>query len=46
MTLIGIGMLLFTGISPHGSYVGDVLLPGVVTTTGLGLSFVPVTIAA
>ncbi len=46
MTLIGIGMLLFTGISPDGSYVGDVLLPGVVTTTGLGLSFVPVTIAA
>jgi EmrB/QacA subfamily drug resistance transporter len=46
MTLIGVGMLLFTGISPNGSYVGDVLLPGVVTTTGLGLSFVPVTIAA
>jgi MFS family permease len=46
MTLIGIGMLLFTGVSPHGSYVSDVLLAGVVTTTGLGLSFVPVTIAA
>jgi predicted MFS family arabinose efflux permease len=46
MTLIGVGMLLFTGVSPDGSYVGDVLLPGVVTTTGLGLSFVPVTIAA
>jgi sugar phosphate permease len=39
-------MLLFTGVSPHGSYVSDVLLAGVVTTTGLGLSFVPVTIAA
>jgi predicted MFS family arabinose efflux permease len=46
MTLIGIGMLLFTGISAQGSYVSDVLLAGVVTTTGLGLSFVPVTIAA
>jgi EmrB/QacA subfamily drug resistance transporter len=46
MTLIGIGMLLLTGISPHGSYVSDVLFAGVVTTTGLGLSFVPVTIAA
>jgi sugar phosphate permease len=46
MTLIGIGMLLFTGLSPHGSFVSDVLLPGVITTTGLGLSFVPVTIAA
>jgi sugar phosphate permease len=39
-------MLLFTGISPNGSYVSDVLFAGVVTTTGLGLSFVPVTIAA
>jgi EmrB/QacA subfamily drug resistance transporter len=46
MTLIGIGMLLFTGVSPDGTYVGDVLLPGVITTTGLGLSFVPGTIAA
>jgi sugar phosphate permease len=46
MTLLGTGMLLFTGLSPHGSYVSDVLLAGVVTTTGLGLSFVPVTIAA
>ena len=46
MTLLGTGMLLFTGISPQGSYVSDVLFAGVVTTTGLGLSFVPVTIAA
>ena len=46
MTLIAVGMLLFTRISPHGTYLGDVLLPGVVTTAGLGLSFVPVTIAA
>jgi predicted MFS family arabinose efflux permease len=46
MALLGTGMLLFTGLSPHGSYVSDVLLPGVITTTGLGLSFVPVTIAA
>jgi MFS family permease len=36
MTLIGIGMLLFTGLSPHGSFVSDVLVPGVFTTTGLG----------
>jgi EmrB/QacA subfamily drug resistance transporter len=46
MSLVAVGMLLFTRISPHGSYLGDVLLPGVVTTAGLGLSFVPVTIAA
>jgi hypothetical protein len=41
-----LGMLLFTGISPTGSYLGDVLVPGVITTTGIGLAFVPTTIAA
>ena len=46
MTLIGIGMLLFSGISPDGTYISDVLFAGVVTTTGLGCSFVPVTIVA
>jgi EmrB/QacA subfamily drug resistance transporter len=46
MTLIGIGMLVFTRISPTGSYAGDVLVPGVVTTAGIGLAFVPATIAA
>jgi EmrB/QacA subfamily drug resistance transporter len=46
MSLIAVGMLLFTRISPDGSYLSDVLLPGVVTTTGLGLAFVPVTITA
>jgi EmrB/QacA subfamily drug resistance transporter len=46
MTLIAIGMLLFTRISPDGSYLGDVLLPGVISTTGIGLAFVPATIAA
>jgi hypothetical protein len=39
-------MLLLTRISPTGSYLSDVLVPGVVTTTGLGLAFVPVTITA
>jgi EmrB/QacA subfamily drug resistance transporter len=46
MAIIGVGMLLFTRISPTGSYVGDVLVPGVITTTGIGLAFVPTTIAA
>jgi predicted MFS family arabinose efflux permease len=46
MSLIAVGMLLFTRISPTGSYLGDVLIPGVITTSGLGLAFVPVTIAA
>ena len=46
MSLVAVGMLLLTRISPTGSYFGDVLVPGVITTTGLGLSFVPVTITA
>jgi EmrB/QacA subfamily drug resistance transporter len=46
MGTIGLGMLLFTGISADGSYLGDVLVPGVITTTGIGLAFVPTTIAA
>jgi EmrB/QacA subfamily drug resistance transporter len=46
MTLIAIGMLGFSFVSPDGSFVGDVLVPGVVTAVGLGFSFVPVTIAA
>jgi hypothetical protein len=46
MTFIGIGMLIFTRISPTGSYASDVLVPGVITTTGIGLAFVPATITA
>jgi sugar phosphate permease len=46
MAIVGVGMLLFTRISPTGSYLGDVLAPGVITTTGVGLAFVPTTIAA
>jgi EmrB/QacA subfamily drug resistance transporter len=46
MGIIGLGMLLFTGISADGSYLGDVLVPGVITTTGIGLAFVPTTITA
>src|SRR3954454_19376480 len=46
MTLQAIGLLLFTGVSPHGSYVADVLAPSLFVAIGLGLAFVPVTIAA
>jgi EmrB/QacA subfamily drug resistance transporter len=46
MSLISVGLLLFTRVSPTGSYLTDVFLPGVVTTTGIGLAFVPVTITA
>ena len=46
MSLIAIGMLLFTRIAADGSYASDVLGPGVITTTGIGLAFVPATITA
>jgi EmrB/QacA subfamily drug resistance transporter len=46
MTLIAIGMLLFTRMTTDGSWASDVLLPGVIATTGIGLAFVPATITA
>ena len=46
MTLQAIGLLLFTGVSVGGHYLSDVLLASLVTAAGLGLAFVPVTIAA
>jgi EmrB/QacA subfamily drug resistance transporter len=52
-TLIA-GLLLITGAlvwlsqvsAPGGSYVGDILFPSLLVGVGLGLAFVPVTIAA
>jgi EmrB/QacA subfamily drug resistance transporter len=46
MALVAVGMLLFARVSPTGNYLDDVLLPAVLTAAGIGLSFVPVTIAA
>ena len=48
------GMLLLTGAlawlsqvsAPGGSYLGDILFPSLLVGVGLGLAFVPVTIAA
>ena len=40
------GLLLFTGISAHGSYLADVLAPSLLVAIGIGLAFVPVTICA
>jgi EmrB/QacA subfamily drug resistance transporter len=42
----GVGLLLFATISPTGSYLGDVILPSLLVAGGMGLAFVPVTIAA
>jgi EmrB/QacA subfamily drug resistance transporter len=46
MSLIGLGALWLTQISATGSWATDVLGPSVVTALGMGMSFVPVTIAA
>src|SRR3954464_5329647 len=46
MALIAVGMALFARVAVDGSWARDVLVPGVLTAAGLGLSFVPVTIAA
>jgi predicted MFS family arabinose efflux permease len=46
LTLVAAGMLLFARVAVAGSYGGDVVLPSLLTASGLGLAFVPVTIAA
>jgi len=46
LVLIAVGLVWFAQVSPGGSYVGDVLLPSLVAAWGLGLAFVPVTVAA
>ncbi len=46
MSSIAVGMLLFSGVSADGSWAGDVLVPSLFASAGIGFSFVPVTIAA
>jgi EmrB/QacA subfamily drug resistance transporter len=46
MTAETAGLLLFTGLSAHGGYVGDVLAASLLSAIGIGLSFVPATISA
>ncbi len=46
MGAIAFGMALFALIRVHGNYPVDVLGPSLLTAAGIGLSFVPVTIAA
>jgi EmrB/QacA subfamily drug resistance transporter len=40
------GLLLFTDVSVHGTYLSEVLAPSLLVAIGLGLAFVPVTISA
>src|SRR5204862_3339577 len=46
MSIQALGLLLFARVSPDGSYLADVLAPSLLVAAGIGLSFVPVTIAA
>jgi EmrB/QacA subfamily drug resistance transporter len=46
MSLLAVGLLYFTQVSPEGSYLGD-LLPGfLVVAVGMAFSFVSISIAA
>jgi predicted MFS family arabinose efflux permease len=40
------GLVWFAQVSPRGSYLSDILFPSLLAAVGLGLAFVPVTIAA
>lgn len=46
MALIAAGLVWFSQISVHGSFVADILGPSLLAAVGLGFAFVPVTIAA
>src|SRR5207245_5768934 len=46
MALIAGGLVWFSQVSVHGSFVSDILGPSLLAAVGLGFAFVPVTIAA
>ncbi len=46
MTSLTVGLFWFTDISVHGTYVGAMLFPSLLTALGIGLAFVPATISA
>jgi EmrB/QacA subfamily drug resistance transporter len=46
LLFVAAGLAWFAQVSPHGSFVADVLGPSLLAAVGLGLSFVTVTIAA
>jgi EmrB/QacA subfamily drug resistance transporter len=43
---VSAGLIWFAQVSPGGSYLADVLFPSLLAAVGLGLVFVPLTIAA
>jgi len=46
LVLIVAGLMMFSGVSVHGTFSGDVLVPSVIVAFGLGFAFVPLTITA
>jgi EmrB/QacA subfamily drug resistance transporter len=46
MALIAAGLIWFSQISVHGSFLADILGPSLLAAVGLGFTFVPQTIAA
>jgi EmrB/QacA subfamily drug resistance transporter len=46
MGLIALGLIWFSQISVHGTFLADILGPSLLAAVGLGFAFVPVTIAA
>ena len=46
MAFIGAGLIWFSQVSVHGSFLSDILGPSLLAAIGLGLAFVPNTIAA
>jgi EmrB/QacA subfamily drug resistance transporter len=46
LTMMAFGMLLFTKIAASGSPIVYVVIPGILTAAGIGMSIVPSTIAA
>ena len=46
MTCQTLGLILFTDVAPHGSFLTDMLIPGLLVAIGIGFAFVPATICA
>jgi EmrB/QacA subfamily drug resistance transporter len=46
LLLTAAGLAWFSQVSPHGSYVADILFPSLLAALGLGFAFVPMTVAA
>jgi EmrB/QacA subfamily drug resistance transporter len=46
LAMVAVGLVLFARVAVDGTYGADVVVPSLLTSIGMGLAFVPVTIAA